>query len=749
MGPPAPTDDDHDDSMLVLPCGLADFEDIDVHQNAEGDGDDEGSSSDDEPTGRYAKQGKKKEKADKKTNEKPEFKPALTLRQRRRQNLGYEDVGLKIRKLSDCDPVGKKRTVSETETPSPCITPSKQKWMHAMKKLRNLRDPWEKFHLDELKVETCTRHRYNALKKKWVTDKVQVKMETEPFNHGAMRECYRLKKLSNFSAHKDWKHAHNYVAKRYMEDVDRDVYFEDVRLQMDAKLWGEEYNNHNPPKKVDIFQMNIIEFENREGKPLFHLEHYIDGDYIKYNSNSGFVDEKLRLTPQAFSHFTFERSGHQLIIVDIQGVGDLWTDPQIHTADGKGYGDGNLGTKGMALFFHSHVCNSVCERFQLSKFDLSSNEEENQSKFILMQRYAETRTRGTEEAVISASPTEVTDISNFLSRSRRSRTVSGVSNNSSIMEDISELSEADLLSSHSLPEDNGFGAVPMSPDTPDRVAPTDFFNRRGVHPGGRRSRFMSESDDSAASTLTEEDERRQFEEMAKASHRPADVNNEFNRRNDAAAASVDTALGDSILGQIHHEMAKYYELGRFSETDNEIDWEAAVFHETQAAHLGVMEAIVTLAKLYLGMQPDVLVNCIVEQTDENREDGLKYMERAAQLGDRSSLIFMAEALETGNNLPKSRTRSYKLAVDYYQKACETEADKAGEYDATMDTPMYQLKAKMAALYLEGGHGLTKDPSYAGDLYVEAADAAQNATKGRLASQYYEKSEEAYSQVPDE
>lgn len=42
---------------------------------------------------------------------------------------------------------------------------------------------------------------------------------------------------------------------------------------------------------------------------------------------------------QAFSHFTFERSGHQLIVVDVQGVGDLYTDPQIHTADGKGGSD--------------------------------------------------------------------------------------------------------------------------------------------------------------------------------------------------------------------------------------------------------------------------------------------------------------------------------------------------------------------------------------------------------------------------
>lgn len=38
----------------------------------------------------------------------------------------------------------------------------------------------------------------------------------------------------------------------------------------------------------------------------------------------------------------------------MQGVGDLYTDPQIHTAQGDQYGDGNLGTRGMALFFHSH-----------------------------------------------------------------------------------------------------------------------------------------------------------------------------------------------------------------------------------------------------------------------------------------------------------------------------------------------------------------------------------------------------------
>lgn len=47
-----------------------------------------------------------------------------------------------------------------------------------------------------------------------------------------------------------------------------------------------------------------------------------------------------------FVKFTFESSNHELMVVDIQGVGDLYTDPQIHTAFGTEYGEGNLNIKG-------------------------------------------------------------------------------------------------------------------------------------------------------------------------------------------------------------------------------------------------------------------------------------------------------------------------------------------------------------------------------------------------------------------
>ena len=40
---------------------------------------------------------------------------------------------------------------------------------------------------------------------------------------------------------------------------------------------------------------------DRDGAPMFHIEHFVEGKYVKYNSNTGFVlkeDETVRSTPQ-------------------------------------------------------------------------------------------------------------------------------------------------------------------------------------------------------------------------------------------------------------------------------------------------------------------------------------------------------------------------------------------------------------------------------------------------------------------
>lgn len=95
------------------------------------------------------------------------------------------------------------------------------------------------------------------------------------------------------------------------------------------------------------------------------MEPYIPGEYRKHNNNFGSVSEDERNTPQAFSHFTYEASNHEILAVDIQGVGDLYTDPQLHTLDGNDFGKGNLGVTGFHKFMSTHRCNSICRYLKL------------------------------------------------------------------------------------------------------------------------------------------------------------------------------------------------------------------------------------------------------------------------------------------------------------------------------------------------------------------------------------------------
>lgn len=61
-----------------------------------------------------------------------------------------------------------------------------------------------------------------------------------------------------------------------------------------------------------MLQTYILSFPSRPGNPHFCTERFIGGPYAKHNSNVGFVggtpgyEEHVRLTPQAFSHWTFE-----------------------------------------------------------------------------------------------------------------------------------------------------------------------------------------------------------------------------------------------------------------------------------------------------------------------------------------------------------------------------------------------------------------------------------------------------------
>ncbi|XP_059548034.1 eukaryotic elongation factor 2 kinase [Myotis daubentonii] len=643
----------------------------------------------------------------------------------------------------------------------------KEAWKHAVEKAKHMPDPWAEFHLEDIATECATRHRYNAVTGEWLEDEVLIKMASQPFGRGAMRECFRTKKLSNFLHTQQWKAASNYVAKRYIEPVDRSVYFEDVRLQMEAKLWGEEYNRHKPPKQVDIVQMCVVELKDRPGSPLFHLEHYIEGKYTKYNSNSGFVRDDARLTPQAFSHFTFERSGHQLIVVDIQGVGDLYTDPQIHTEKGTDFGDGNLGVRGMALFFYSHACNRICKSMGLTPFDLSPREQDTVNQNTKLLESAKTILRGTEEKC--GSPLVRT-----LSGSRpplllRLSENSGDENMSDVTFD-SLSSSPSSATPHSQKLEHLHWPVfsdldnmaPQDHDQPDNHRDSENSGDSG-YPSEKRGELDDpeprEQGHSNGSQRDESDE----DSLGSCGRvcvekwnllnparlhlpRPSTVALEVHRLN---ALDLGKRIGKSVLGKVHLAMVRYHEGGRFCEKDEDWDRESAIFHLEHAADLGELEAIVGLGLLYSQLPHHILADVALKETEENKTKGFDYLLKAAGAGDRQSMILVARAFDTGQNLSPDRSRDWPEALHWYSTALEkTDCDEGGEYDGVHDEPRYTLLAREAEMLSVGGFRLPKDPQRSGDLYTQAAEAAMEALKGRLANQYYQKAEEAWAQMEE-
>ncbi|EAW62558.1 transient receptor potential cation channel, subfamily M, member 6, isoform CRA_f [Homo sapiens] len=110
------------------------------------------------------------------------------------------------------------------------------------------------------------------------------------------------------------------------------------------------------------------------------IEKYMTGEFRKYNNNNG--DE---ITPTntleelmlAFSHWTYEYTRGELLVLDLQGVGENLTDPsvikpEVKQSRGMVFGPANLGEDAIRNFIAKHHCNSCCRKLKLP--DLKRND---------------------------------------------------------------------------------------------------------------------------------------------------------------------------------------------------------------------------------------------------------------------------------------------------------------------------------------------------------------------------------------
>ena len=104
------------------------------------------------------------------------------------------------------------------------------------------------------------------------------------------------------------------------------------------------------------------------------MEEFIDGEFIKYVSNTGIpcgVDSEIRQKCESLAHFSYERPDENIMVVDMQGSGYVSFDPEIASRellDGEEVlvSAGNLSITAITTFIENHSdCNLYCTLFMV------------------------------------------------------------------------------------------------------------------------------------------------------------------------------------------------------------------------------------------------------------------------------------------------------------------------------------------------------------------------------------------------
>uniref|UniRef100_A0A8C9PXL3 non-specific serine/threonine protein kinase n=1 Tax=Spermophilus dauricus TaxID=99837 RepID=A0A8C9PXL3_SPEDA len=199
---------------------------------------------------------------------------------------------------------------------------------------------------------------------------------------GGLRRAVKVQ--CTWSEHDILKSGHLYIIKSFLPEVVNtwsSIYKEDTVLHLCLR----EIQQQRAAQKL-TFAFNQMKPKSIPYSPSFPavlpfaVEECKNGEFRKYNNNNGdeiIPTNTLEEIMLAFSHWTYEYTRGELLVLDLQGVGENLTDPSVIKAEEKRscdmvFGPANLGEDAIKNFRAKHHCNSCCRKLKLP--DLKRND---------------------------------------------------------------------------------------------------------------------------------------------------------------------------------------------------------------------------------------------------------------------------------------------------------------------------------------------------------------------------------------
>ena len=155
-----------------------------------------------------------------------------------------------------------------------------------------------------------------------------------------------------------------------------DVYLKVLEVHAIASTYAREFSAEKQKPsdvpEIEFIHTDVVESSEAVSKNRYYIfQPYIEGKFEKFNNNQGLVlKSPMSDYLQAFSHYSWIKSGKSLLICDLQGVSSqgkvVLSDPAIHhKGRGGKYGATDRGLVGIEAFFKTHRCNDMCKSLRL------------------------------------------------------------------------------------------------------------------------------------------------------------------------------------------------------------------------------------------------------------------------------------------------------------------------------------------------------------------------------------------------